>query len=247
MSLSSNSVIHFTNNKEALVGILQKNFKITYCNEQILLADSVVKIQVPMVSFCDIPLSKIKDHIDKYGNYGIGLTKNWAKKKGLNPVLYIEKDSYLSDSLRSALYNALINSKNNNFSEKEKQAIDILRYTKNYQSDLKRKDSLIKDYRFSDEREWRYVPHYEKECIFILPNYKDETRKEDLDVADLSVRDLVLDFEPNDIKYIIINSEDEIPEFISILRNAKGQKFSYQDVERLTTRFITVEQIKTDF
>lgn len=81
MSLSSNSVIHFTNNKEALVGILQKNFKITYCNEQILLADSVVKIQVPMVSFCDIPLSKIKDHIDKYGNYGIGLTKNWAKKK----------------------------------------------------------------------------------------------------------------------------------------------------------------------
>jgi len=58
--------------------------------------------------------------------------------------------------------------------------------------------------------------------------------------------ELRLNFEPGDIKYIIIKHDHEISEFIDILRKTKG-KYAYDDVERLMTRIITVEQIETDF
>lgn len=89
MGLSSNSIIHFTNSSEALKGILRNNFRITYCKETIQLDKQTVTFHVPMVSFCDIPLFEIKNHIDSYGNYGLGLTKEWAIKNKLNPVIYI--------------------------------------------------------------------------------------------------------------------------------------------------------------
>jgi hypothetical protein len=96
MGLSSNSIIHFTNSKESLIGILNDNFKLFYCKENIIIGNRTFEFAVPMVSFCDIPLSEVKAHIEKYGKYGIGLTKEWAEKQKLNPVLYIEKDSFLS-------------------------------------------------------------------------------------------------------------------------------------------------------
>ncbi|MBY0541169.1 MAG: hypothetical protein K2P52_07140 [Campylobacterales bacterium] len=249
MSLSSNSVIHFTNDINSLKGILRDNFKITFCNEKIILDASTIKIQVPMVSFCDIPLSKIKEHIGKYGNYGIGLTKEWAQRKRLNPVLYVETKSYLAESLRISMLNSLndIKSDSNILTQKQKQVIDILRYLKNYQTDLTRKGNIIPNYRFSDEREWRYVPDINEECEFILTGHKDTISTKEMEKANLSLSNLKLEFEPNDIKYIIIENEDEITDFINILRNDKGKKFSYHDIDRLTTRFITVEQIKTDF
>jgi hypothetical protein len=54
-------------------------------------------------------------------------------------------------------------------------------------------------------------------------------------------------FEPKDIKYVIIKSESEIKEFIDVLRDTKGIKYSYNDVERLMTRLITADQILSDF
>lgn len=55
-----------------------------------------------------------------------------------------------------------------------------------------------------------------------------------------------MEFTPNDIKYIIIESDDEIAEFVELLRTAKGNKYSYHDIERLMTRLLTTEQILGD-
>ena len=138
MPLSSNTIIHFTKTSEALKGILQTNFKIKYCQENIKLQEEL-HYAAPMVSFCDIPLSQIKDHIGKYGAYGIGLTKEWAQKNKLNPVLYIQSDSFLSESIDES-YREITTSEPVIFSELtngQKNWLNILRHVKNYEADFK--------------------------------------------------------------------------------------------------------------
>src|ERR1700744_4014867 len=146
MALSTNSVFHFTKNIEAIRGILHSNFRIKYCLETIEAKDRTIQFAVPMTSFCDIPLSQVSSHIDKYGGYGLGLKKSWAKRKGLNPVLYLEKQSMI-------LNDVLIREK---FEDSSNRAVQgFLRFTKNYEGELRRDEELInKKYRFYDEREW---------------------------------------------------------------------------------------------
>ena len=43
---------------------------------------------VPLVSFCDLPMSLIRKHLKEYGNFGIGLDKKWGLKNRVAPVIY---------------------------------------------------------------------------------------------------------------------------------------------------------------
>ncbi|MDO9304699.1 MAG: abortive infection system antitoxin AbiGi family protein [Sulfuricurvum sp.] len=248
MGLSSNSIIHFTGTKENLKGILQDNFRLKYCLEEVVLGGKNTTYIAPMVSFCDIPLSEIKNHIENYGSYGIGLSKEWAIRQRLNPVIYIEKNSFFSESLLElfrSTYDAQIHE------NKATHALRVFSYIKNYQNDLCRKGKkTIPSYRFSDEREWRYTPHYEYDKLeegSLVPTKSQYQNDEDKAFYNNKIKDLRLTFEPNDIKYIIIKDELEIGEFFDFLRHVKGKNYTMQDVERLTTRIITTEQIKSDF
>ena len=177
MPLSSNSLIHLTKRPESLIGILTDNFKIYFCQENILTREGSFNAAIPMVSFCDIPLSEIKNHICNYGRYGIGLRKNWAIEKGLNPVLYIEKESDLGADLRISGKSMLSGAKWGDLSQNEYTILNLFRYTKNYQGRLTRKGKNIDDYRYSDEREWRYVPtDKEIDLIITTEMYKDKKR-----------------------------------------------------------------------
>ena len=246
MGLSSNTIIHFTNTKERLEGILTNNFIVKYCKESIILNNKPLTFHVPMVSFCDIPLSEIKNHIKQYGEYGIGLTKEWAERNGLNPVLYVEKNSHLSKSYRNAYFNYIGKGKAvKDLTNHEKCIVDILRYIKNYQGDVVRSTGILKNYRFSDEREWRYIPDYNHDFSMIAA--ADEIISEDHKKAlQEKLNGISLSFEPNDIKYIIIKNDLEISEFLNILRNDKGKNYSHHDIERLMTRILTTEQIVSD-
>lgn len=241
MPISANSIIHFTKSKEALQGILQDNFKIHYCIEEVDSSDNHFKMAIPMVSFCDITLSQVKVHMDKYGEYGIGLTKEWAIRNGLNPVLYMDKNSMLANSFIN-FFDDYLKAKTS-FNIQEKQFLDLARYTKNYQGDLERNGKIHKDYRFYDEREWRYTLSHNEHENFALPVGDDFDKEE----VNQKINEFRLIFEPNDIKYIIIKDEEEINEFINVLRKAKGKNFSMNDVEKLTTRIITSTQIYEDF
>ncbi|WP_152632318.1 abortive infection system antitoxin AbiGi family protein [Aliarcobacter butzleri] len=240
MAISPSSIIHFTNKKESLIGILTNNFKLSYCKEKIILKGKIYNFGIPMVSFCDIPLSQIKEHISKYGSYGIGLKKEWAIEKSLNPVLYVDSNSNLSGSYIELFEKYLIEPdiSTESANSSEKAIIDIFRYTKNYQANLEREGTINKNYRFSDEREWRYVLELSESEKYVCTH--DECNNIDLS-------QYLLTFEPEDIQYIIIKDEEEISEFLQVLRNAKGKNYSLHDVERLMTRIITVEQINNDF
>lgn len=245
MGLSSNTLIHLTKSREAIIGILQDNFRINYCVENINTPNGSINAAFPMVSFCDIPLSEIKNHISKYGSYGIGLKKEWAKRNGLNPVLYLDNSSKLSGQFRESFGTLLKGKKRSELVEYEIAIFDLARYMKNYQDKLNRNGIIDENYRFSDEREWRFVPNYNDVAAFLsLDEYDTFEKKEKMNKMLEGMR---LYFEPNDITYIIIENENEISEFIDILRKSKAKKYLMDDVERLMTRMITTEQILTDF
>src|SRR6266536_130345 len=138
MPLSTNSLFHFTKNKTALHGILKEGFRLKYCLETIETRKGKIKAAVPMVSFCDIPLSQVKEHILKYGRYGIALSKDWGQTRGLNPVLYIDKPSQIGYNLNFATSKLLEDHFIEDTDSLHKSLADILRYIKNFKGDLVR-------------------------------------------------------------------------------------------------------------
>lgn len=251
MALSSNTLIHFTKKLTNLEGILTSNFKIRYCRENIIVNSKEYDMLIPMVSFCDIPFSQIINHIESYGCYGIGLKKDWAIKNGLNPVLYIEKNSTLSHNIMGHLYAYLTEGKIKitELTNEEKYRFDFIRYIKNYEGDLNRiAKKTIKNYRFSDEREWRYVLKPDFNHLLFANIKKVEKAKiaERKAHHNSKIESEKLSFQPEDINYIIIKKESERDRIISILEK-NYTKFPHEQVKRLTSRIISTEQLYTDF
>ena len=95
MPISANALFHFTNTRGNLISILENEFRPHYSLEDysIILPterqDINMRFAIPMVSFCDIPISHSKTHRTTYGQYGIGLSKEWGQKNGVSPVLYV--------------------------------------------------------------------------------------------------------------------------------------------------------------
>jgi Putative abortive phage resistance protein AbiGi, antitoxin len=102
MSISTNSIIHYTNTSNKLKGIIKEGFKIKYCYECLITGGVTYSNAHPLISFCDIPLSDSSRHFGLYGHYGIGISKEWAKKKRINPVLYIDEDSKIAEAIIAA-------------------------------------------------------------------------------------------------------------------------------------------------
>lgn len=241
MGISSNSVIHFTNHKDKLQGILSVGFRVKYCLETTYVKSGKISAAIPMVSFCDIPLSEIKNHISKYGSYGIGLRKEWAIEQGLNPVLYIDSNSFLGENLREALRKYTDGKR---LDDDMRKLLDVARFIKNYQHDLVRNEEIHNGYRFYDEREWRYVPNINIAEIEFVINPEEYLHNKD--EFNKSASEIKLCFAPTDISYIILNDESEISDFIVFLRNT-FRRSPLEDVDTLITRIITVDQIYHDF
>jgi len=248
MNISSDSIFHLTKNEEIVCSILKEGFRFSYCREFVQLEKSIVCFYTPIVSFCDIPLSQINKHVDKYGKYGIGLSKNWVQRKRLNPVLYMDKKSILFESYLN-LYKELIANKSElnwkDLSEPEKGIIEILRYTKMVQDDLFRGNyEVLIDYKFSDEKEWRLAAEYSENYPMILDRVIVDVGNRKSEMNQL-IRNLRLNFEPEDIKYIIFESEDDRKQLIKTIKSIT--QFTEGQQEFLISKLICYEEIWRDF
>ncbi len=245
MSISPSTLFHFTN-KKGLKGILKDNFKMKYCLEKLPNRQESGSIAIPMVSFCDIKISEIKEHIEKYGKYGIGLSKEWANQKKLSPVFYQNLNSGFSSGLISNMSASLKSNTEDRFKD---IVIDLLRLSKEYEGTLKRRNNIVsKKYRFADEREWRFVPEMNmnrKFPDFLLESDYDTTEKKRKANTKLGVERLC--FNANQIMYLIVKEESEINELITYIRSVKGKSYMMDEVDRLTTRIISCERILNDF
>lgn len=95
MSLSSTTFFHFTSESKALLGILENGFRITISHEVVYNNESENVFGIPMVCFCDIPLSVSHKHIKNFCEktvYGFGMNRTWGLKN-LHPVQYYPMQS----------------------------------------------------------------------------------------------------------------------------------------------------------
>ncbi len=253
--LSPDSLFHFTPCLNNLLGILDKTFYPRYCYENFELTRRMTQLiewvhlidaALPMVCFSDIPLSQLMSHIEIYGKYGLGMSKEWGIREGLNPVIYFNKNSHLAKKIHALL----IDSPGDSTAQAYR---GIMQYLKPYKGTLYRGGRPVKEnVRFYDEHEWRYVPDgniliandiktsipphiYQNQVKLANANRKLETDK------------TKLSFNANDIKYIIISEEGQINNMVKELRNIKGDRYDNDTIDRLISRIITVKQIKNDF
>ncbi len=248
MALSTNSIIHYTKKIDSLKKILEEGFKAKYCYEKVLSnKKGYMHAAFPMVCFCDIPLSQVKENLDSYGMFGIGLRKEWAKQKGLSPVLYFDTDSNLIDLIRDEFQrlNDKMEKKNFEFGDIE-HFIKILAYSKNYEADLTRNGVTIDNYRFYNEREWRYVPS-ETELNGARSWIPEDEYNIDKAKCNFTIEKLRLTFGTQDISYIIVEKDSDIQEITQTIRNLFSRTCTLEQMEILLTRIITTDQIKFDF
>jgi hypothetical protein len=232
-NLSTDELFHFTK-IDRLINIIKEGFlpfynlEHTFCSN--LFNRPAVLAGIPMVSFCDIPLNMVYDHSSKYGKCAIGLDKKWGEKYGLNPVIYIHKNSRLGDAI-SSISNSFSKYKSSMISEGSDMRIftmistfakglsQLSYYVKQYERPEDEEcyigDTLLsfKKGRFYDEREWRYVPPFPLIDIKIFDN-KDELHK-----ANEKLKQHSLNFGIDDIKFLISETEKEKEILIAAVSN----------------------------
>ena len=116
-NINSSSLFHFTRKFDTLQRIIRTGLRYSFAYEQYpkeliqanLYPDKDINdskitsngVAIPMISFCDIPITRAKQHIEKYGKYMIGFDKTAFSKDFenlINPVIYVHSPN-LSDAI----------------------------------------------------------------------------------------------------------------------------------------------------
>ena len=107
MGLSSNILWHQTK-KDAFFRILRsKEFLYSYCVEKVFPIKENQGLAIPMISMSDFPFSEISNNKWAYGDYAIGLSREWGIRNRFSPVLYCNRESYIYKHLTDLMDKAI--------------------------------------------------------------------------------------------------------------------------------------------
>jgi len=252
--LSSDTLFHFTHSLDNVLGILTSKFKPHFCLEDLnVLAPgssdrTSLEVAIPMVSFCDIPLSQVAKHMRAYGRYGIGLTKEWGTRHKIAPVLYTYRGSRLANNLLMLATDIEdISPSNPRFESLRHNFYHLSCYLKPYSGVLVRPGRRTPGYRFYDEREWRFVPPLPSPLyrLALTKNeFQNAARRHRANASLAKVGPLR--FRPGDVKYIIVATDKQIVPTIHKLEDG-ATGFGPDQTRLLISRLVSAQQILADF
>lgn len=180
LSMHGETLFHFTNELSTLLSILSSGcFEASFATERLAYQTSngesavTPDLWVPMVSFCDYKLSEISHHVLNYGAYGLGMSKNWAIAKGLNPVLYVSEQGPVGARLKNVLNRVATAKLKTNcdlgcqepLGRADIELANMYAWAKNYEGTLVRKGVTTPGFRFADDKEWRYVANIDYAAV----------------------------------------------------------------------------------
>jgi hypothetical protein len=151
------NLIHFTYNFNAIAGILSdRAFRLKYCKEEFSFGKKKVSSAVhAMVCFSSYSANQLSATEITYGRYGISLTEEWAQRKGVHEVLYLERNSTPARAL-ATLLEARRGKRANFPNDLRLPVMQIRCFVKNAKGrNTKAKRS---EFDFRSEHEWRFIP-----------------------------------------------------------------------------------------
>lgn len=245
MKPKSNNLFHFTKSRETLKLMMKYGFWPRYCLEDVnwIGWSKHEYVAYPMVCFCDIPLSRISEHVAFYGEFGIGLSRQWAESNGLNPVLYIAGENRMAASFRE------LNEHANKFEEgTDRTAAKVtMRYLLAHSKPTSGRmvvEGKPVEKAFYQESEWRYVPKHQSIAAYLL-----KTQFEDLSVLEknneLTKKHCLINFGPQDIRYIFVKSDSDIPDIVNFIQ-VELDRYPGVDQKILMSRIVSLESLSED-
>ncbi len=258
MAVSANTLFHFTK-LDGLEGILKsKGFYCQYSDEHfenILPATNHYRFTyIPMVSFCDLTITQLSRdsvHTEHFGNYGIGLTKEWGIENRVSPVLYVHKESRPTNQLRELIDKVKRMPKDRNepfvltaASELLDELVDSFKYIKPYRGRWHKGKKLKQGKKpviYYNEREWRRCPLMDE--YRVLSAEIEDNKDEKIRLNGLLKQNMI-GFTPKDIKFIIIKSKKDILRITTVIQ---GMDISDIHKSELRTKIITFDEIREDY
>ncbi|TOE80703.1 abortive infection system antitoxin AbiGi family protein [Vibrio parahaemolyticus] len=243
MKPKSHTLFHFTKSRDTLKLILKNGFWPRYCLEDVewMKVGNTKFAAFPMVCFCDIPLSRVDEHVKFYGEFGIGLTKEWAVKNGLSPIQYVSSNSDVPSA-----YQKLINVLSSNTDTKS--GWDYLRYLTSYCKPIEGNmviDGKIVEKEFIQESEWRFIASNNEGMAEFLSHSNFDNEELLSEANQKTLQNNQLKFNANDIKYIFVKQDSDIPDIINFIQSELDFYLS-SDLKVLMSRVISLESIVAD-
>ena len=233
----SNSFFHYTKKYDVLVKILEQGFIGAYANEQYPKNNGTLgHLYIPMISFCDIPLSQLQYIV--YGNYAIGMSRGWGNTLPLCPV------SYFPNS-RRANFTRFITHCFDDFHANKSLYAKILGYVKpvnkykenGYAVGL-RKDNYI-------EREWRKI--YLKEWLESAEQYASFQEK----TGGKLLNHFIAKFHSSQVDMIVVKNEFDRENLITTINSLQQiggcANVGTKDRLLLISKITTIDEIKKNY
>lgn len=234
----TSSLFHYTT-YNGLKSILKQGIIPNYCKEDFSTDKNNLVVGIPMVSFCDIPLTRTDEFTKRYGNHAIGLSKEWALKNQINPILYINNEEIITSLKFYKEYKSSLNAN-----------LNLFGFSKKYMGEHNKKGQC--NY---EENEWRYILKEEDGITWKWGETEYSTWRGSEDKKpepDTFLKARTLKFGIDDISYIIVEFEKQglrIVDYISKLPSLRetDSVLGDEDKKLLYSKIISIERIRTDF
>ena len=233
-TLSSSVLFTFTHELDFLLDMLSNGIKPRYSFES--LPNNSRHFMLPMKCFCDIPLGMVKNHMQRYGFYGLGLKKSFLQEHRVTPVVYLHKNSLSYFNLNRPAVAYI-------------EDAPFLPLLKRYLGDdyffaESSNQAQKKRVHFYDEREWRYIPEdYKLEVTNGFKTIEEGLRHVSQMNENTSQQFAPITIPIDAVDYIIIRKRKELAGTLSELR----QIFGSEDRDLLYTKVLIAENIISDF
>jgi hypothetical protein len=202
-------IIHATGSLKALKGILNSlSLRLSYSKEDFCIGSQKISSAAhPMVCFCEHDINVLNSKTITYGRYGIAFSTNWALRKRISPVLYMDGNSLAAKGLAT-----LLRARQNkvDFKELPKHLrlpiMEIKCFTKNVRGYNSKLDKY--DFDFKSENEWRYIPR-KSDIDGNLISQNQSTYTKNPDFYNKKLLPYHLKFKASDIEVIFVSKKDE--------------------------------------